>query len=98
MKHTESLSKDNLIVESVIFRLEPDFAFRLMSRYRELTETELKLCILFKNGFSESETGLYLNLGTDALRKTIKNVIRKMNLKDNIKLKNHLNKLSRSIK
>ena len=94
MRKTIPLEKDNSIVESIIYKLEPDFVLALMSKFKTLTEDELKLCVLLKNNFSDSEIERFMEIKGKDRDKTLKSILRKMNLRKNINVKQYLQNLN----
>jgi hypothetical protein len=90
MKNNEHFRKDLSITESMIYRLEPDYVFKLMKLYPGLTEDEIKICVLMKNKFSVEETAKYMSISDDEISVVLNNLNKKLKKYYNKELKNIL--------
>ncbi len=90
MKKTTPLEKDNSIVESIIYKLEPDFVLALMSKFKTLTEDELMLCVLLRNNFSDEDISMYMEMKESEILKMSNRIQRKLSINKNINIKSYL--------
>jgi|GEM_PF-1476878 len=76
----------NYDIETFLFKFNeiyPDFFIKLQETYSQLTETELKVCILISAGLKSSEIGNLLNVSETSISKYRNRIRKKLNLENN---------------
>jgi DNA-binding CsgD family transcriptional regulator len=73
--------------------LNPAFLKHLIDKHSDLSKSEIRLLTLIRIGYSQKEIAGMLNIATDSVKKARSRVRKKLNISENIRLKEYLQKL-----
>lgn len=71
--------------------LNPVFLKQLIHKHSDLSKTEIRLLTLIRIGYSQKEIASMLNIASDSVKKARNRVRKKMNIPENLRLKEYLN-------
>jgi DNA-directed RNA polymerase specialized sigma24 family protein len=73
--------------------LNPSFLKHLIDKHSDLSKSEIRLLTLIRIDYSQKEIAGMLNIAADSVKKARSRVRKKMNIAENIRLKEYLQKL-----